>query len=119
MKTNKLKVIPSILHEKCPHCLEGNVFEKKKHFFELPVMKDRCDKCGYYFDREPGYFLGAMYLSYGMAVFQGIIAFLICYFLFKGLDTLTIGFIVVGVIIGFGLKNYKLSRIIYMHIFPQ
>lgn len=119
MKPSKFKLASLILKEKCPHCLEGDVFEKPKKLIQLPVMKTQCDKCGYYFDREPGYFLGAMYLSYGLAVFQGIAAFLICYFFFNQLSTLAICFIVTGVIAVFGLKNYKLSRIIYMHIFPQ
>lgn len=115
---SKLQLIPFILKEKCPHCLKGDVFEKPKQLFQLPVMKSRCDKCDYYFDREPGYFLGAMYLSYGLAVLQGISAFLVCYFFFPKLSTLTICFIVTGVIAVFALKNYKLSRIMYMHIFP-
>jgi len=31
-------------------------------------MHDRCPVCGLHFNREPGYFLGAMYISYGLAV---------------------------------------------------
>jgi Protein of unknown function (DUF983) len=31
-------------------------------------MHDRCPECGLHFNREPGYFLGAMYISYGLGV---------------------------------------------------
>jgi len=31
-------------------------------------MHDRCPACGLHFNREPGYFLGAMYVSYGLGV---------------------------------------------------
>ena len=31
-------------------------------------MNRQCPVCGIAFEREPGYFLGAMYFSYGMAV---------------------------------------------------
>jgi hypothetical protein len=31
-------------------------------------MHDRCPHCGLVFNREPGYFLGAMYVSYGLAL---------------------------------------------------
>ena len=31
-------------------------------------MHDRCPNCGLRFNREPGYFLGAMYVSYGLAL---------------------------------------------------
>ena len=29
-------------------------------------MNDRCPACGLLFNREPGYFLGAMYISYAL-----------------------------------------------------
>ena len=31
-------------------------------------MHECCPSCGLKFEREPGYFLGAMYLSYGLAL---------------------------------------------------
>ena len=31
-------------------------------------MNDRCPACGLHFNREPGYFLGAMYISYGLGL---------------------------------------------------
>jgi ABC-type transport system involved in cytochrome c biogenesis permease component len=31
-------------------------------------MHDRCSSCGLHFNREPGYFLGAMYVSYGLGL---------------------------------------------------
>lgn len=119
-KTKPIKgnLVMMILKEKCPHCGKSDVYHKKKHFFELPVMKDRCDNCNYYFDREPGYFLGAMYISYGLAVLQGIITFLLLYTFLPDIPTLWTVLIILAVIFLFSLKNYKLSRIIYIHIFP-
>jgi hypothetical protein len=31
-------------------------------------MHERCLACGLKFEREPGYFLGAMYIGYGLAL---------------------------------------------------
>jgi Protein of unknown function (DUF983) len=31
-------------------------------------MHDRCPGCGLHFNREAGYFLGAMYISYGLGI---------------------------------------------------
>jgi hypothetical protein len=31
-------------------------------------MHERCEVCGLKFEREPGYFLGAIYISYGLAL---------------------------------------------------
>jgi hypothetical protein len=37
-------------------------------------MWERCPNCGLKFEREQGYFLGAMYISYGLALIT-IVAF--------------------------------------------
>ncbi len=34
----------------------------------FPSMCELCPVCGLKFEREPGYFLGAMYISYGVAL---------------------------------------------------
>jgi len=31
-------------------------------------MREQCPNCGLKFEREPGYFLGAMYISYGLGL---------------------------------------------------
>jgi uncharacterized protein (DUF983 family) len=108
----------NVLTEKCPNCGEGQVFEKNAKFFSIPVMKRNCDKCGYRFDREPGYFIGAMYLSYGLAVFEGLVTFLICHFFFPRMATIWVPLLIMLVILVFSIKNFKLSRILYIHIFP-
>jgi len=46
------------MRNRCPCCGEGAVVS-------LPWRtREQCDRCGYRFEREPGYFTGAMYLSY-------------------------------------------------------
>ncbi len=118
LKSTKENLLKLILKEKCPNCGKGSVYQKRKHFIELPIMNDRCEECQYYFDREPGYFLGAMYISYGLAVVQGIITFLLLYYFLPNIPTIWVVLIILLVIFLFSIKNYKLSRIIYIHIFP-
>ena len=36
-------------------------------------MRERCPVCGLKFEREEGYFLGAMYISYGLALITIVI----------------------------------------------
>jgi uncharacterized protein (DUF983 family) len=117
-KLNKTNFLMDILKEKCPHCGNGQVYEKNQKWFRLPAMKEECEACHYRYDREPGYFIGAMYLSYGLAVLEGIITFLICHFAFPGMATIWKPVLIMMVILLFAMKNFKLSRVIYMHIFP-
>jgi hypothetical protein len=46
----------SILRERCPRCDRGPLLGRELH------------ECGLPFTREPGYFVGAMYFSYGLGV---------------------------------------------------
>src|ERR1017187_1730371 len=55
--------IRCILRKRCPACRRGRVFRA------LWQMNENCPVCGLDFDRgDPGYFTGAMYASYGMAI---------------------------------------------------
>jgi uncharacterized protein (DUF983 family) len=56
----KETLVGAILKLKCPRCREGKVYAG------LFRMNPVCPVCGLKFEREPGYFLGAMYLNYGM-----------------------------------------------------
>lgn len=56
-------VARSILGLHCPECRTGKVFAD---FFLK--MNPNCPACGLQFEREPGYFLGAMYFSYALAI---------------------------------------------------
>ena len=47
---------------RCPRCRTGAVFAG------WLTMHERCPSCGLRFEREPGYFLGAMYVSYALSV---------------------------------------------------
>src|SRR6185369_9788049 len=65
-----------IRRQVCPRCRRGPMFR-------LPVwrgpisMHERCGVCGLRFEREPGYFVGAMYMSYGLTLPPALIIYLI------------------------------------------
>jgi uncharacterized protein (DUF983 family) len=55
--------LAAILRQRCPVCFRGRVFRRG-----LFQMNETCPACGCRFKREPGYFLGAMYFSYSLAI---------------------------------------------------
>jgi uncharacterized protein (DUF983 family) len=115
---NKRNTFIEIINEKCPKCGEGNPFIKQSGLLNVPEMHEDCPNCNYHFEREPGYFIGAMYVSYGIAVFLGIITFLICHFLFPSISIASKTFLVIFSMFIFSIKNFKWSRLIYLRIFP-
>jgi uncharacterized protein (DUF983 family) len=58
----------SILQQRCPRCRSGRLF-RYSIFRGFPAMHERCSVCDLKFEREQGYFLGSMYISYAMALF--------------------------------------------------
>lgn len=78
----------AILQQRCPRCLRG------KTFTGLWDIKQYCPVCGLEFEREPGYFLGAMYFSYGLAIITGLPTFVVLFLL--GLSNMWI-LIVLGI----------------------
>jgi uncharacterized protein (DUF983 family) len=52
---------------RCPRCGQGSIF-RPGVLGLLGFMNDACSVCGLRFIREEGYFLGAMYISYGLGV---------------------------------------------------
>lgn len=56
--------LTALLTARCPRCREGKMFKS------LMTMNDPCPVCRLIFQREEGYYLGAMYCSYvlGLAI---------------------------------------------------
>tara|TARA_B110000459_G_C16604849_1_gene493014 strand:- start:1653 stop:2024 length:372 start_codon:yes stop_codon:yes gene_type:complete len=66
---NKGSKLYSVLFFKCPACHEGDFFVS--HPFDLTKAGDiykSCSVCQTKFSKEPGFYYGAMYVSYAIAV---------------------------------------------------
>lgn len=65
----KKSVLYSVFKFKCPRCHEGDFFVS--HPYDLSKAGDfheHCPKCGLKYEKEPGFYYGAMYVSYALAV---------------------------------------------------
>jgi uncharacterized protein (DUF983 family) len=66
MRRADVSAMLGILLALCPRCRTGKIFRRSVWLF--PGMHERCPECGLKFEREDGYFLGAMYISYGLGL---------------------------------------------------
>src|SRR6267378_6194590 len=66
MQRAKVSALSAILRQLCPRCRAGTIF--RKSMFLFPAMRERCPVCDLKFEREEGYFLGAMYIGYALAL---------------------------------------------------
>jgi uncharacterized protein (DUF983 family) len=59
--------LQAILRGLCPRCRRGAIF-RQGVFRGFGAMNPECPVCGLRYEREQGYFLGAMYIGYGLAL---------------------------------------------------
>ena len=65
-KTSGLK---AVLEAKCPRCHTGNIYKYPFwKFHRFTATHQHCPHCSVRFKQEPGFFFGAMYVSYAFSV---------------------------------------------------
>lgn len=114
MDKKNRSVISSVWNMKCPRCREGELFEKGK--LEKPfAMPDKCSCCGQNYMPEPGFYYGAMFISY---IFWGwfcvIFGFTTIWFFGMTVNQATLLLAVVSAI--FFIWLFRISRTIWIHI---
>ena len=62
-KQDKRQILIEGMRLKCPRCGDGRMFAG------MFKMRSECGNCHFRFEREAGYFVGAMYINYGVTVF--------------------------------------------------
>ena len=108
----------SIFKMKCPQCHEGDFF--LAHPYNLRKageLHKNCPSCGLKYAKEPGFYYGAMYVSYalGVALFVGI--WMIFYLFFPTLSAWWILSTLTIVTVLLGPYLYALSKIIWANMF--
>jgi hypothetical protein len=111
--------ILSIVKGRCPNCETGAVFARKGSLLKLqmPVMKEDCPRCSHHFEKEPGFFLGAMYVSYALTLAESVTVYLSIHYFITEPSVLLL--IIAAVVGPMALINYRSSRILWMYAFTQ
>ena len=109
-----------ILKAECPNCHKGKIFDKQSILtIGFPKMNKQCDHCHTQFNKEPGYFFGAMYVNYMLNVAQGILIYFLIRPFFDGPFDLRMFPIIAGFLILFTFFNIRLSRLLWIYIFKN
>jgi uncharacterized protein (DUF983 family) len=68
MPQDSPKLFPAFLKGKCPRCRTGNVFSYPlSHFTKFSSTNEVCSHCELKFEPEPGFYWGAMYISFAFS----------------------------------------------------
>ena len=91
----------SVIYGKCPRCHEGDLFQNKNayKFENWDKMHENCPSCGLRYEIEPGFFQGAMYVSYAFGV------------------ALSVGVVIINFLIDFNPLYYFISNTLALLLF--
>ncbi|SEN15462.1 hypothetical protein SAMN05216436_11260 [bacterium A37T11] len=118
MESNRKEwsIITAAAHAKCPRCRTGNMFTGKAYALKAQKMNVTCPHCGVTFEREPGYFYVAMFVSYALSVAELVTTCVGTYILSGNLESpwlyLAVAFVTALVFAPF---NFRYSRVILLY----
>jgi len=111
-------VLYSVMTNKCPRCHKGNFFENNNpySFHNGLIMNKHCPECGLKYERETGYFYGAMFVSYALQVGLFIALFTLNTLWWKLDAPIIISIIAAAVLVLFPF-TFRHSRIFWVAMF--
>jgi len=100
---------------KCPRCREGQMFKEPLDIKKPLDMHKGCSHCNLNFEPEPGFYYGAMFISYIITAFLFLAIALMLVFYFKWSVNAAMGVVIIVGILIF-LKILRVSRSFYIHL---
>jgi len=110
-----MNILKSIWKNNCPKCRSQKMFKVPFQFMKPLEMHDTCDVCQQRFMPEPGFYFGAMFISYILMAWFLLIPALILKFVFDWSVTNTMVFVIAMAAISY-FKFLRTSRSIWIHI---
>jgi uncharacterized protein (DUF983 family) len=108
--------LSAALHAKCPRCRTGAMFTNSMYGFRQQKMNVDCPHCHLKYEREPGYFYVAMFVSYAMNVIEMLLVGYSTYLITGNTESPYLYMIVIfaGILL-LSPFNYRFSRIILLY----
>ena len=108
----------AILNCKCPRCRSGNMFLKKpsEKWFNKAMHKS-CSVCNQSFEPEPGFYFGAMFVSYAFSVAITFVTIVSIYLLFGEVESWIYVTSVIFMVLILWPLMFRYSRSIFLNVF--
>lgn len=100
---------------KCPACREGDLFVKPFDVAKPLKMHENCEVCNQSFEPEPGYYFGAMFISYIWTGWATLAIVGICMWIFGWSVEASIAFLIFVLAISY-FFIMRISRSMYIHM---
>lgn len=119
MKSWKETKLYSILAVKCPRCHEGDMFPPNTLYkpSKFDKMHEFCSCCGQPFEPEPGYYYGAMFVSYAFSTAIFVAVWIALSFLVEEVSLTMMIIAILVIVVGLLPINFRLSRSLWINFF--
>jgi uncharacterized protein (DUF983 family) len=100
----------------CPRCRQGKIFMRP--FYSLrgfDEMYEHCPHCGLRYEVEPGYFIGAMYVSYAISGGIALVMGFLIFYLGGDPEGWVYASLIAPVMLLIAPVNFRISRVIWLH----
>lgn len=110
----------SIFSNKCPKCQTGSFFKTNNPYNlkKFDKLNEECEYCEESFTREPGFYIGSMYVSYALSVAL-MVVFFVGFVLILGLE---MEYVLVALVVAYVVLipvMFRLARLIWINIFVK
>ena len=112
-------LLSSALTCKCPKCRKSGMFPKGTLLNPLKFhqMNTHCANCGQNFEPEPGFYFGAMFVSYGLNTAFFVAVWILLALMVEDYSLSTVLILLGLTVIIFLPLTFRLSRSIWIAIF--
>ncbi len=114
-------VLSSILKLHCPKCRKGQLFHSGKISKpgSLFAMYPTCGHCHQSFEPEPGFYFGAMFVSYGINTLLFIASWITLTLVYPSYSLFLLLVLLVGIVLLSLPLSFRLSRSIWLALFVR
>lgn len=114
----KKSYLAALLDQRCPRCRTGKMFPyAASDLRRFTIMNEKCPHCDVRLEPEPGFYQGAMYVSYAFTVMFMVIIGLLLYFLAGDPNEWVYVGVVIAVMFILVPLNYRYSRVLFLYLF--
>lgn len=110
--------LQALVEGRCPRCGQDKLFSHSVlNIKNFDKMHANCSNCGLRYEIEPGFFIGAMYVSYAITVGMMLVTGFLLYHLAGDPEAWVYITTVVGLFILTLPLIFRTARVIYIYLF--
>jgi uncharacterized protein (DUF983 family) len=110
-----MSIIKSVFNMTCPRCRKGRLFTEPFKWSDPLAMPEKCAICGQRTEPEPGFYFGAMFISYIISGFVLLGISLGAVFIFGWSVIQAMALVLLIGALGY-IRLLRLSRSIWIHL---